>query len=121
MRKVLVLSAVGALLLALAALHTVQKPLLSKGHVPLNKTQLCHNGEVITVSQSAVQKHFDKHGDCVLPACDTANILQDGDPCLGGPAEGACNLEFERQNACGSTDACPADSACPDDPLFECT
>ena len=64
MRKVLVLSAVGALLLAAAALHSVRKPVWSKAHVPLEKAQLCHNGRVIAVDASAVDMHVEKHGDC---------------------------------------------------------
>ncbi len=119
MRKVLVLSAVGALLLAAAALHSVRKPVWSKAHVPLEKAQLCHNGRVIAVDASAVDMHVEKHGDCFLPVCDFNNVFGPGDECDGGEPGEACDGVSGRDDACGDTDACPAGGDCPDNPLFE--
>lgn len=67
--------------------------LWGKGHVPIHKAQVCHKGEVITVSRSAKGSHL-QHGDCGLPACDFNNVFSTGDDCsslgpAGGPG-GAC-------------------------------
>ena len=88
MRKVLVLSAVGALLLSLAALHSVRKPLLSKGHVPFNKAQVCHNGAAMLVNQKGLSGHL-SHGDCQLPACDNNNVFRDIVKCCGWRGQAA--------------------------------
>ena len=111
MKKVFVLSAAAAVLLALSAYQNVW----SKAHVPLHKVQVCHQGdpvEVITVSSNALSAHLG-HGDCQVPACDFNNIFQTGDDCsdLGGADEaGHCTELGERDSAEGITDACPVGS-----------
>ena len=87
MKRVLVVSAAAAVLLALSAYQNVW----SKGHVPLKKVQVCHQGdpvEVITVSKNALNAHL-AHGDFQLPACDFqdapnfSHVFFTGDDCSG--------------------------------------
>ena len=100
MKRLLGLLTVTAFLLAIPVSHFV----LGKGHVPLNKVQVCHKGETITVSKNALNAHIN-HGDCQLPACDFANVFNTGDPC-------DCDDLAPPDSACGETPACPAES-CP--------
>ena len=74
---------------------------LGKAHVPLHKTQFCHDGEVIEVGSAAADAHL-AHGDCELPACDFANISMKGEAC-------DCNLA-PREPAVG-TPGCPPDGS----------
>ena len=99
MKRLFVLFTVAAFLLAIPLSHV----LLGKGHVPSNKDQVCHKGKVITVSQSALAAH-QAHGDCLLPACDFANVFHTGDPC-------DCNNLAPRDDAAGKTPGCPADGS----------
>ena len=84
MKRILVsLAVVGSL-----AAIPVSNALWGKGHVPVHKSQVCHKGNVITVSRSAKGSHL-RHGDCGIPACDLANMFQTGGDCSGvGPAGG---------------------------------
>lgn len=107
MRRLLIAVAVVGSLAAIPASHVF----LPKAHVPLNKTQVCHqgdvNGEVITVSNNATGAHLG-HGDCELPACDFNNIFFTEDACSVSNAGGRCAVPNERNPADGSTPACPA-------------
>ena len=105
MKKVLVLSVAAAVLLALSAYQNVW----SKAHVPVKKVQVCHAGtpvETITVSQNALQAHLN-HGDCQLPVCDFDNVFQTGNSCNIIDAGGQCGGLVPRDDAGGSTPACP--------------
>jgi len=92
MKRVIVLSVLAMLLLAIPAL------LWGKGHVPNHKSQLCHSGEVIEVGSPAAAAHSG-HGDMELPACDFANVFHKGESC-GGPLA-------PRDDAGGVTPGCP--------------
>lgn len=100
--------AVAALIVALPASESVE----GKGHVPLNKVQVCHDGdfggEVITVSKNALNAHLN-HGDCQLPACDFNNVFFTGDGCdVIDSGDGTCTVPNPRADAGGATPACPA-------------
>ena len=99
--------AVAALIVALPASESVE----GKGHVPLNKVQVCHDGdfggEVITVSKNALDAHLN-HGDCQLPACDFNNVFHTGETCDANNAGGRCTLANPRDGADGITPGCPA-------------
>ena len=113
MKRVLALSIVGGLLLALPALQ----PALGKAHVRLTKLQVCHiledqgstAGVAITVSENSLKGHLG-HGDCQLPACDFNNIFRTGDLCNRESEEdGECTgLTNPRDDAGGLTPGCPA-------------
>ncbi len=70
---------------------------LGKAHVPLHKTQFCHNGEVIEVGSAAGAAHL-AHGDCELPACDFANIFHKGE---------ACDCDLDPRDEAAGTPGCP--------------
>lgn len=101
MKRLLVsLAVIGSL-----AAIPVSNVLWGKGHVPANKDQVCHKGEVITVSSNALARH-QGHGDCQLPECDFANVFHTGEACSSNNPGGECNLPNPRNEA--STPACPA-------------
>ena len=104
MKKVLVVSAAAAVLLALSAYQSMET-VESKGHVSIKKTQVCHDGdpvEVITVSINALPAHLN-HGDCRLPTCDFNNGFDTEDLCeISNPGEN-CNVANSRDDACGVT------------------
>ena len=104
MKRLLTLFIVAAFLLAIPVSHFV----LGKGHVPSNKVQVCHKGEVITVSKNALNTHVN-HGDCQLPACDFNNVFHTGDDCSDvgtADSQGRCNGLKPRNGA--TTPACPS-------------
>ena len=111
MRKVIMLSALGLLLLALGMLHSVRTPLLSKGHVPFNKAQVCHNGEAMLVNQKGLSGHL-SHGDCQLPACDNNNVFLVGDDCSSlvdtTPEDDLCDFNDRTQMTVPTPQASPA-------------
>ena len=76
MKKLLTLFAALAFLLAISFSHQI----FAKGHVPSHKEQVCHNGEVITVSQNALDAHI-AHGNCPVPKDDSGCVGFTGDPC----------------------------------------
>ena len=82
-----------------------------KGHVPVGKVQVCHDGdpvETITVSENALDAHL-RHGDCQLPACDFNNVFHTGESCtIEGATDGRCALANARDDAGGQTPGCPA-------------
>ena len=88
-------------------LVTAGHSLLLKGHVPLGKAQVCHKGEVITVSENALPAHLDEHGDCQLPACDFNNVFHTGEVCESNNPGGQCLLQNPRDDASGVTPGCP--------------
>ena len=77
MKRILVSLAVVASLAAIPVSNA-----LVKAHVPIDKAQVCHKGNVITVSRTSRSSHI-AHADCGLPACDFANTFFTGDPCSG--------------------------------------
>ena len=58
MKRFLALTIVSAALVAIPASQLV----FAKGHVPTNKTQVCHKGTIITIGIPAAKGHV-KHGD----------------------------------------------------------
>lgn len=85
---------------------TVTQTVLSKGHVPIAKLQVCHKGTTKTLMPNAFEGHLG-HGDCQLPACDFGNVFLAGDSCpTASDAEGKCILENPRNSAVGLTPAC---------------
>lgn len=102
MIRTISLCAVLTVLLAIPASHLVW----GKGHVRIGKVQVCHKGEVLTVSENALRAHL-KHGDCQLPACDFNNVFQTGDACEVSNGGGRCELADERDPADGVTPGCP--------------
>ena len=105
MKRVLALSLLGGLLLALPALQ----PAWGKAHVPTKKIQVCHRGEVISVSGKALNAFLDQ-GSCQLPACDFNNVFFTGGSCAAVDANGdfKCDLPNPREDAGGLTPGCPA-------------
>lgn len=89
MKRFLALTAIAALCLAIP----VSQLAFAKGHVPANKTQVCHNGSTLVVGTAAAAGHV-AHGDCTLPANDPNNVFFKGDPCPNVDADGdtACDL-----------------------------
>ena len=79
----------------------------SKAHVPINKVQVCHEGEANIISGSAMQSHLG-HGDCLLPSCDFANVFLARGSCSNSDndLEGFCDLENPRDDARDDTPAC---------------
>ena len=67
MKRFLVLTIVGAALVAIPASQNVS----GKGHVPSHKDQVCHKGTVITVGTRAVRAHL-SHGDVFI---DKATVI----------------------------------------------
>lgn len=92
-------------------LLTVRVPqqVLGKGHVPTNRSQICHRDITFVVTQGSVDGHL-AHGDCRLPVCDFDNVFTAGADCTGvGPADGdgnCSNLANPRDSANGLTPAC---------------
>ncbi len=77
---------------------------LSKGHVPLNQVQVCHNGVTKMLKREALAGHIG-HGDCQLPACDGANVFFAGDACPTATRDdGTCDVPNDRSQA--DTPAC---------------
>ncbi len=104
MKLVLVLSFVGAFLLAFPGAYLVW----SKAHVPFDMVQVCNrNGEVKNIKAKKLEKELDK-GGCRLPACDFDNVFLAGNACdntdAAGGADGFCDIP-------GSPPAIPSDSA----------
>ena len=114
MKKVLVVSAAAAVLLALSAYQSMET-VESKGHVSVKKTQVCHDGdpvEVITVSINALPAHLN-HGDCRLPTCDDANIFVTELGCaISNPGGNCDNLPNARIDRCGATPGCTGQASC---------
>ncbi len=102
MKRLIVSCTVLAFLIGIPASHYVW----GKGHVPVHKVQVCHKGEVVTVSQNALDAHLD-HGDCQLPICDFANVFHTGESCDSNNAGGKCVLPNPRDSAEGITPGCP--------------
>ncbi len=105
MKRLVLASAVAGFLVAIPVSDVVW----GKAHVPLGKVQVCHKGEVITVSQNALGAH-QGHSDCQLPACDFNNVFFTGDACgfTDTDADGRCDGLNPRADAGGVTPACPA-------------
>ncbi len=81
MKRLLVsLAVVGSL-----AAIPVSNALWGKAHVPVNKEQVCHKGEVVTVSKNAKDSHLN-HGDCLIDKANLRPPLFTGDAC-GGPTD----------------------------------
>lgn len=106
MKKLIVVSALALLIGGIASYWSVDA-VHSKAHVPLKKVQVCHKGEVITVSQNALDAHLMRHDDCQLPACDFANIFSTGDTCTVSNPGAQCDVPNPREDAGGLTPACP--------------
>lgn len=105
MTRLLMLGVLVAGVLVLPASHLVW----GKGHVPVEKVQVCHKGMTITVAAGSLSDHLD-HGDCQLPACDFNNIFHNQEDCSGvGPADsqGHCTGLEPRDDASGVTPGCP--------------
>ncbi len=109
MKRILVsLAVVGSL-----AAIPVSNVLWGKAHVPVNKSQLCVNGTVRTVSASVaarMQRGASQSAVCVLPACDFNNVFTVATGCAGlvdANRDGKCDLPFPRDDAGGVTLACP--------------
>ncbi len=121
MKKVLsisIISIVGGALVALC----LSQIALGKGHVPEGKGQICADGVVITVSDSAVrgfQERERRRGGrrggrsssraCILPACDFNNIFNSASGCDGvvdADNDGLCDVT-DRDSAEGYTPGCP--------------
>lgn len=111
MKRVLVLSFVGAFLLALPGSHLVW----GKAHVPIDRVQVCDDeGDVKNIKPKNLKKKLDE-GGCRLPACDFNNIFMAGEICFptdadmlgaGGGPDGFCDLPNERDSATGRTALC---------------
>lgn len=79
-----------------------------KGHVPIGKVQVCHNGSVNTVDDNALPAHLG-HGDCQLPVCDFNNVFHTGEACgFTAGSDGKCAGLNPRDDAGGVTAGCPA-------------
>lgn len=109
MRKPLTtLSISAAMLLAFVFLQSV----LGKGHVPIGQVQVAHRGEVIQISENALQAHL-SHGDIQLPACDFNNVFfreQDVSNVIAADFTGVTYSDIgfvPRDSADGATPACP--------------
>ena len=85
--QLLLISLAGALLVAIPASQAVW----SKGHVPLNKVQVCHKGKTRVIDQKKLDKAL-KKGDCLLPACDFNNVFFEGDACPMDATGGFCDF-----------------------------
>ena len=107
MTRGLCLLILAAVVLSIPLSHLV----VGKAHVRIGMVQVCHKGEVITISEKALRSHL-AHGDCQLPACDFNNVFQTEDPCSGVDADGdlRCDLDLPRDSAEGLTEACPEGS-----------
>ena len=104
MKRLILSFAVAGFLIAIPASNA----LWGKGHVPLGKVQVCHKGQVNTVSQNALPAHVG-HGDCQLPVCDFNNVFFTGDACeVSVGSDGRCTGLNAREDAGGVTAACPA-------------
>ena len=97
----LLIALAGALLVAIPASQAVW----SKGHVPLNKVQVCHKGKTRVIDQNKLGKAL-KKGDCLLPACDFANTFMVGNACPMDATDGFCNVPNARNEAHFLTPAC---------------
>ena len=115
MKRLLGLLTLAAFLLAVPASQLMgsQAPVPTiKAHVPLNKVQVCHKGEVITISKNALGAHLGRHGDCQLPACDFNNVFFTEQACAGvdGDGDDKCDLPNPRDGAAG-TPGCAEDGS----------
>ena len=106
---ILIISIVGGAFVALC----LSQIALGKAHVPEGKGQICAQGIVLTVSDSAV-RGFREQGTsglaCILPACDFNNVFTPASGCDGLVDEdndGLCDLPNPRMSAEGITEACP--------------
>ena len=85
--QLLLIALAGALLVAIPASQAVW----SKGHVPLNKVQVCHKGKTKVIDQKKLDKAL-KKGDCLLPACDFNHVFFAGDACPMASTAGFCDV-----------------------------
>lgn len=108
MKRVLVLSFVGAFVLTMSGLDLAW----GKAHIPLDMVQVCQDGESKVIRAKKLQIRLN-HGDCQLPACDFNNIFAmpspNGADCsaVDAPDEnGQCMVLNPRNPANGITPAC---------------
>ncbi len=105
MKRMLILSIVGAFLLALPGSDLVW----AKGHVPLGGLQVCHNGEALNIAANVLE-NFLGNGDCRLPICDSANVFPPGSDCSAvatdADGNGFCDVLNAREDARGATARC---------------
>ncbi len=100
--QLLLISIAGALLVAIPASQAVW----SKAHVPIDKSQVCHEGVTLVVKPKSLGRHLE-HGDCRLPACDFNNVFLAGDVCPTGLVTGGfCDLASPRSSGNDITSAC---------------
>ena len=77
MKRLIILSFAGVFLMTLSGLDLAW----GKGHVPINKTQVCNkNGVVKNIPLRRLADEIEK-GGCRLPACDFDNIFGVGTAC----------------------------------------
>ncbi|MCZ6672066.1 MAG: hypothetical protein O7C75_03925, partial [Verrucomicrobia bacterium] len=98
-----VLFTIVAFLLAIPASHFI----LGKAHVPSNKVQVCHKGEVITVGAAALDGHLG-HNDFQIPACDSELVRMTGNSCTDLTDTNGDGKADQANNPVDGTPGCPS-------------
>ncbi|MFQ6029230.1 MAG: hypothetical protein ACE5Q6_17265 [Dehalococcoidia bacterium] len=113
MKKYLISSLVLALMVAVVLPTLLSGVVWGKAHVPANQVQVSHKGKIVKqLPAQALGGHL-RHGDIQLPACDFANVFQEGDDSSNVISADFTGVTYSdvgfvaRVDAGGLTPACP--------------